>query len=355
MKRILQTLKETDYLQGRYLNENRVADVNLLKNGEIFKNQLLNHWKGLVSNNNQCDIREIKASTTGNGRLAFMQSKNFKKNYQKLLDSTNFRLGSIIQKSILTEPAIEENECLFQQKCSHTVQLISDKYLPAFQGLENFYSIQRERKIWWMRFSADPSRYLVEPYDMSKELEDGHFSKDSQSVTIKSNLFDNTVDMETITLVRLNGFMQKESSTAIALIRSVIDMGLTTCALLFDAGSYNDRPILRLNKKLAPYQCGIATLCTDVRSGDIDDLCLHLKYVLKGAGLRLHEQPFHAKSNNEIELLLTKSDCLGIPYTIIVENDSLKTGLLKLRNRDTSLAETIHISDLPLYLIKICK
>lgn len=46
-------------------------------------------------------------------------------------------------------------------------------------------------------------------------------------------------------------------------------------------------------------------------------------------------------------------DAIGVPYGIILDENSLETGFMKLRNRDTTLAETIHISYLKDYLPQI--
>ncbi|XP_075154708.1 DNA polymerase subunit gamma-2, mitochondrial [Haematobia irritans] len=359
MKRILQSLYESEYLQARYVNEAHLADVTLLKNGRIFSNQLLNQWKELSPTSKRSDIKDVSVTTNIIGRLKFIHSKEFKENCQNLLGSNAITLGgnTAIYRSVLSCPTHNGEGDVFVNKSPTTIRLISDNFIHAFRGLDNFYSIQRERKIWWMRFSADPSRYFVEPYNLSNEDAGGIVDSngDCQSVTVKSNIFNNTVDMETITLIRLNGLLQDVTNIPVAVIRSVIDLCLTTYALLFDAGSQNGRVVLRLNRKLAPYQCALASFVHGTPNSELHELSLHLNFVLCRAGLRLFEIPFHATSKENIDLFLRKADSYGIPYTIIVEENSLKTGLMKLRNRDTSLAETIHISDLPIYLQKICE
>lgn len=48
-------------------------------------------------------------------------------------------------------------------------------------------------------------------------------------------------------------------------------------------------------------------------------------------------------------------DKIGVTYNLILESKSLQNGLIKLRNRDTTISEIIHISDIPNYLLKIFK
>lgn len=46
-------------------------------------------------------------------------------------------------------------------------------------------------------------------------------------------------------------------------------------------------------------------------------------------------------------------DAIGVPYSLVVDAESIQTGFLKLRNRDTTLYETIHITYLKDYLPQI--
>lgn len=55
----------------------------------------------------------------------------------------------------------------------------------------------------------------------------------------------------------------------------------------------------------------------------------------------------------DLELQLMLLDEVGTPYTIILDKASLHTGLLQLRNRNTTLNETVHISYLDAYLLKM--
>lgn len=68
--------------------------------------------------------------------------------------------------------------------------------------------------------------------------------------------------------------------------------------------------------------------------------------ILNSDGCQLSDETALEQKCNEM-------DAIGVPYGIILDEDSLKTGFMKLRNRDTTLAETIHISYLKDYLPQI--
>lgn len=80
---------------------------------------------------------------------------------------------------------------------------------------------------------------------------------------------------------------------------------------------------------------------------------LHITRMLQRAGLRLYQQDFRADSKQTVYDELKNADLYGIPYSLLIDNESLSTGFIKLRSRDTTLMETIHLNDLPIYLLNI--
>lgn len=86
----------------------------------------------------------------------------------------------------------------------------------------------------------------------------------------------------------------------------------------------------------------------------MEDLAAHLTNVIRRSGLTaLNLQKCRTNSDQILVRELQDMDQVGIPYSIILENESLRTGVMKLRSRDTGLSETIHITDVPDYLLKI--
>ncbi|XP_056102104.1 DNA polymerase subunit gamma-2, mitochondrial isoform X1 [Rhinichthys klamathensis goyatoka] len=53
-----------------------------------------------------------------------------------------------------------------------------------------------------------------------------------------------------------------------------------------------------------------------------------------------------------LENLHTKYDEMGVLFTVVVSESTLKSGLLLVRNRDTTIRETMHISEIKCYLLK---
>lgn len=226
LKRVMELLFESNYLQAIYSGDK--IGMKLLRNGETYQKLLLDQWRNDVAQ--LATSKETKDEETS--RLSFMNSRSFKETLQELVRTDAFVSETTI-KTVVSCTADSLNDSNYRVLNNQRNKLVTEYFVPAPRGQDTFYSVQRERKIWWMRFSADPSRYFVDSYDVSQELDDdGHsVSTKIQSVTIKSLIFDNPMDMETITLIPLGELKRvaDKSYLHFDLIRSVIDIDLTTC------------------------------------------------------------------------------------------------------------------------------
>lgn len=96
-------------------------------------------------------------------------------------------------------------------------------------------------------------------------------------------------------------------------------------------------------------------ICTDGSiSDDLKELVKFVSMLLQRSNISLlNANDCHFVENEALQRKLAEMDAIGIPYAIVLDAESLKTGFMKLRNRDTTLSETIHISSLTEYLPKI--
>lgn len=224
LKRVMELLFESNYLQATYAGDK--ICMKLLRNGETYQKLLLDQWRNV---DQLATSKETKNEETS--RLSFVNSRSFKETLQELVRTDAFVSGTTV-KTVVPCTGDSLNDSNYRVLNNQKNKLVTEYFVPASRGQDTFYSVQRERKIWWMRFSADPSRYFVESYDVSQELDDDHsVSNKIQSITIKSLLFDNPMDMETITLIPLDELKRfaDKSYLHFDLIRSVIDIDLTTC------------------------------------------------------------------------------------------------------------------------------
>jgi len=75
----------------------------------------------------------------------------------------------------------------------------------------------------------------------------------------------------------------------------------------------------------------------------------YIKLLLNKSNIKV----FNCENQFTLNENITEIDEIGIPYIIIINETSLINGLINLRNRDTTISEIIHLTDIPDYLLKI--
>ncbi|XP_036321149.1 DNA polymerase subunit gamma-2, mitochondrial [Rhagoletis pomonella] len=374
-KKIVKKLQNSRYLNALIKDTGCISNTELLENGVKCSEQILHHWRNTHSLDKEVAANFINTNdndfmTSSLNRLNFVYSNQFHEKIKYFYSNSDTKQYPAILKTIQTatvDKSSAAHEPHSNLVCSGARQhtfLITDLLVHHAKGFSKFFNSQRECKIWWMRVSSDPSKYFLEPYHF-EDIPNTTLPTGTQSVTIKTKLPYFTFDVESITLVPLAGAGLNQTAFQLlsnnkgdqnmpAVIRSVIDLNAATGAILFDSADNDRDNSLLLDRKLAPVQCAVACYHEGKNIDDLEDLCLHLHFVLERSGLRmLSENTVFTDSFQELDVGLQKSDCLGIPYTLIINESTLKTGLLQLRSRDTTLEESIHISDIPAYLLHI--
>jgi DNA polymerase gamma 2 len=138
------------------------------------------------------------------------------------------------------------------------------------------------------------------------------------------------------------------------IIQSITCLETATLNILLDSLTSLDS-IFKFHRRLAPYQISIFKLSEE--NQDLLDLARFIELLITREDQKikvLNKSDIKVKNQLELKRELERLDAeIGIPYSIVLDGNSLKTGLLKLRNRNTTLSETIHISDIPGYIVKI--
>ncbi|EDW03216.1 DNA polymerase subunit gamma-2, mitochondrial [Drosophila grimshawi] len=368
LSRCLKSLESSGFLRATQ-NEG-ISSIELLEHGAAYAQRLREQWlnmRQLAANLGSVSSKEF-LDQQKQQRFSFVHSQQFQKHLQQLRQAypSKAKCPTLLKYQLNcatnSSSASSSNSIFKQQQNANVTRLITDFFVEPHRGLEHFYNVQRESKIWWMRYSSNPSRYSIVPYTSQAELEQ---MQGYQAIDIKAGFGEaGDVTVEQLSLVPLpdeKHFHLPDGHTGQlqlpVVIRSIIELESATCALLLDGCDHGrETHSLLLNRMLAPYQCSIAGIQkTEKSSPDLLDLCAHLMDVLQRSRLRLPANGFDLiRQPAELVQQLQLYDCLGVPYALLLnEQQSLSNGLLQLRSRDTQLAETIHISDLPDYLLNI--
>lgn len=112
---------------------------------------------------------------------------------------------------------------------------------------------------------------------------------------------------------------------------------------------------INFHRKIAPYQCSVFAIFSDQSNQvELQDLAKYVTSLLRRSNISTLNAPKCCVIGEDaLNLAYQEMDSIGVPYCILLDEISLKNGLIKLRNRDTTISETIHLSDVPDYLLKI--
>jgi len=140
-------------------------------------------------------------------------------------------------------------------------------------------------------------------------------------------------------------------------IRSELSLECAVVGLFSDAldtDSVHKKPVLRIHRKLAPYKCIFAASSSDPTTAmELEQLAFYLTKQFRKSGISTACLPDCAKDT--LPHQFQRNDEWGVPYTIVLTDNSLKSGIINLRNRDTTLMEEVHVSELSPYISQIFK
>lgn len=104
-----------------------------------------------------------------------------------------------------------------------------------------------------------------------------------------------------------------------------------------NSSKYN---IMRFSRQLAPYK---ATFIVTGKSEDtiqnLKELVLLLAKKIRKCGISTLVLPDMCSAT--VESQIERNDSLGIPYTILLNETTLKDGIISIRNRDTTLTVSV--------------
>ncbi|XP_056405794.1 DNA polymerase subunit gamma-2, mitochondrial isoform X2 [Hyla sarda] len=263
-------------------------------------------------------------------------------------------------------------------KCFHTVPVLRDDGAPLTRPGERtaaslcwFSSAKmssqwrdywlRHRLLWWRRFAQVPSGFSSGDHqdaDGAKTFVINYdFPWGREAVETLRTMDDSALtQVHAGTGAKLHGRDGRRSLVPhVVWLNSDLDRGLL--AYLSDAlhvtenlsprGKEHVRTVLRIHPSLAPIKVAV-----DLGKGPAVDLRLvgqELSSELRKSGISVW--PGYLDTvQTPMEQVFTKYDEMGVLFTVLVSDVTLESGLLHLRNRDTTIKETVHVSKLREFL-----
>ncbi|XP_037920949.1 DNA polymerase subunit gamma-2, mitochondrial isoform X2 [Hermetia illucens] len=361
LSEILSILKESGYIDVQLINQALVNKITFLPLGSVLLDKIrsechsnrggINTYNTNNQNGETIDLFQHRAEPN-----SLYKSKSFRENILHIKNQFQTDIPLAISENLKFSNHLGPNSDTFSVNLQNGTLISCSYFVNESAATEYFHRIQRERKIWWMKFSLNPGRYFLS--DLSTQELNNY---KVQTVKIKSRFNFGEMDLESVDVVplraleldNLEDFYFKDARLKRrilpAVVRSELCLEAAVLGILMDSVEDSRDKKININRKIAPYQCSVFCF-----SKELEDLAAHLTNVIRRSGLTaLNLQKCRTNSDQILVRELKDMDQVGIPYSIILENESLRTGVMKLRSRDTGLSETIHITDVPDYLLKI--
>nr|CAI5823090.1 unnamed protein product [Callosobruchus analis] len=234
-------------------------------------------------------------------------------------------------------------------------------FISPTQSTKFFHQFQKQRRIWWRRISASPGRYSLtdiktcENGSQNVEIRAKYPWGDQQIEKLVLNCGVNDLGLDSSHLQFKEGRKTVQSHT----VSSTINLPTMLLNFLcdgFDEPLFQGKPrtMLRFHRKLAPYLVSFAIYGANAASvSELSDLALYLSRQLRTHHISSLLLPSASKLS--LETQYKQYDQLGAPYTAVLNENTLKDGILYLRSRDTTLKEQVHVTDLITYVEQLCK
>ncbi|XP_052266563.1 DNA polymerase subunit gamma-2, mitochondrial-like [Dreissena polymorpha] len=220
-----------------------------------------------------------------------------------------------------------------------------------------FDLVVNTRVSWWKQFSYNSSNFVQKTFDEgSTSVLHIQYNSSCGPISIEtiSNRGHEDIDkVEERTGVNCK-FRNGAKSSYPCLIECQTSMELASAVFLMDAYTHNALPgegqgreVLHLHPVLVPYKVSVCHNGSKVRQ--IQEVVTYICREFRKVGLSvLHNRD----ETNSLTAQVIRNDEMGVPYTVLVSDETIDTGNIGLRNRDTSIQETVPIGKLTEYLLK---
>ena len=365
--------------------------------GALFRYNILSEWRKfsiqnaenencfMIENSISSPTRQIELPTSNNVQvLKGLRSRLVQgcmEYYFEVLKQANKQLPFIIAQAGVCFRNHENHNSNKQQITSSFLfdaSEVTDMTQLCFCSpntlLWNFNNYQRRRLHWWRQFANSPSNFQISEIKQTSGSEnlllqscrilykfpwgwdtvenlinwgDGPlkkisslnrvesvFAKHGRAIVIPAMIESSALLERGFLAFLLDSFRQKEKTKTNKNVTNIYNTDNIKC-------------LLKLDNKLAPYK--VAVTITGNKRREIRILALRVLKEVKSCYVSILGNVDVAGSlENQFNIF----DQMGVPYTIIIKESSLDTGLVDVRSRDTTIKEPVHITEIKEYILR---
>lgn len=204
LQQIIDICQNAGFISGTVKN-NWVKNVQFLPFGSLLSQNLLNEWHNVDRNVNVYFQRDGSRRPGTSDSLAYYRNRELHTKIDLIKKFFQFEIPFGLAENLTdtgTVESVADSDVGFDIK-EKTV-LSCSYFIDANESNEMFYKIQRQRKIWWMKFAANPGRFFMS--DLRTDSINEHAM---QTVSIKSKFQFGNIELEKLELIPYRCFAPK--------------------------------------------------------------------------------------------------------------------------------------------------
>lgn len=208
LQQIIEICQNAGFIGGK-VHKNWVKNVQFLPFGSILSENLLREWQNVDRNVNIYFQRDGSRRPGTSDSINYFRNRELHTKIELIKKCFQFEIPFGVAEN-LTDNSVDGNvdENIADNDIGFGIKektLLSCTYfIDANESNEMFYKIQRQRKIWWMKFAANPGRFFV-----SDLKTDSINEYAMQTVSVKSKFHFGNVELEKLELIPYGCFSPK--------------------------------------------------------------------------------------------------------------------------------------------------
>ncbi|XP_028394670.1 DNA polymerase subunit gamma-2, mitochondrial-like [Dendronephthya gigantea] len=214
----------------------------------------------------------------------------------------------------------------------------------------------RKRLSWWKKYADIPAEITLVDKDYRNQFFQSSDENLLDTMSVQFNFPWGAEAVECISsyseMKKLTKQIPSQDDINLGVVIATLSVERGILAYLLDAyheteyldlmGNTTNHSKLRLHPALAPVK--VAVLSDNAINTDLGRVARQLTTELRQAGITSHYFEVE-RSSDMLDKYACQQDEIGTLYTVTVQDSTLTNGIVTLRNRDTTLSEFLHISE----------
>lgn len=187
-------------------------------------------------------------------KLSLPEKYSLIRTRNRLTKNTPFKLVEMctsVTSTLLKSMGSDDERDISVQVPTNSKSLSFSCFVHEKQASEYFYRIQRQRKIWWKQYAANPGRFFISEVKSNQN---------ALSISLKATYPFGNLAIEHIELLPIESLYPEQAGNNLIpnrVVRSSTFLELAAIEMVLDSIDAGDFGEMCLHRKIAPYQCSV--------------------------------------------------------------------------------------------------